>query len=217
MRNQWVTGAGGTLVLGLTLCSGVATSLPVSTECAPLQPPDELVKPKPRRGAAQSVIAFRGIVRDIGGDWVELAAGWKRVSAQDEIENPKDKTKEPKRISAAGTTVGGDQDGVGYATYRLADLKAGDQLFLFTAVSRDGEEFTVQIVIERRPGGRIPRLPGGPFPEVEGERHHLYQAHQDWEEKGIPIPARYLPPSGRVPWVNPPYPPVAPPPREVKK
>ena len=47
-------------------------------------------------------------------------------------------------------------------------------------------------------------------------RHLRNQAYQDWEEKGIPIPRKYLDPDGRAPWTNPPYPPVAPQPREAK-
>jgi hypothetical protein len=55
-------------------------------------------------------------------------------------------------------------------------------------------------------------MPGAPhWPERD-------QAEQDWEEKRIPIPARYCGRDGTCPWTNPPYPlPVAPAPREVKR
>jgi hypothetical protein len=81
-------------------------------------------------------------------------------------------------------------------------------------ISRDGEEWPDEITIRRRPGGKIPPFYGDPFVATSPELafHLSYQAEQDWEEKGVPIPAKYLP-NGRAWWTNPPYPPVAPLPR----
>lgn len=69
-------------------------------------------------------------------------------------------------------------------------------------------------MIWRRPGGRVPPPPGDPLalrkrgptdPPLPYERAN---ATQDWEEKGIPIPMRFLSPQERRER-------TAPPPREV--
>jgi hypothetical protein len=95
----------------------------------------------------------------------------------------------------------------------LTDLQVGDVVYVYTEFNRGGDEWTTEIVISRRPGGRIPpqSLTDWGSPSLAQEQN---QAEQDWEERGIPIPQRFLS-SGRAPWTNPPYPPVAPEPREV--
>jgi hypothetical protein len=74
----------------------------------------------------------------------------------------------------------------------------------------------LEIIIERRLGGKIPPIPDDPFPQFG--IHLRNQAYQDWEEKRIPIPDEYLDKWGQAPWTNPPYlPPMrAPMPREAK-
>ena len=99
-------------------------------------------------------------------------------------------------------------------TYELPDVRVGDVVDV-VFVPRDGRNVCHQIVIYRRPGGKIPPyksdLPRGNLPGNINPWHARMQAYQDWEEKGIPIPDKHLP-------VHPaelshPLPPVAPKPR----
>lgn len=71
---------------------------------------------------------YGGTVKAVGKDWVELAAGWKSsrivdsdgAELSDEFDNSK-----VKRISAGGTTSGGNKNGDGNReTYRTSDLKS---------------------------------------------------------------------------------------------
>jgi hypothetical protein len=159
---------------------------------------------------------YSGTVSDIGRDWVELAPGW---GAWGREVNQKNNDK-PKRISAAGTIPGGDADvGGGFlsfgGTHLLTDLKVGDVVEVEAGVTRAGQEWATAIDIRRRPGGKIPPM----VPDQFGERPDVperNQAYQDWEEKGTPIPAKFLKPDGRVTFTKPPYPPVAPQPRPAK-
>jgi hypothetical protein len=157
-----------------------------------------------------------GVVSAVGPDWVELAAGWEGGTVFDE--NRLDKVNS-RRISAAGTLPAGDPKGPGWSswtpTHLLTELKVGDRVHVRVGAFRDGREWALEVHIIRRSGGKIPPMHGEAFPEFrEPTRHLEYQAYQDWEEKGIPIPWKYrLHPEGRAPWTNPPYPPVAPLPR----
>ena len=101
--------------------------------------------------------------------------------------------------------------------HHLSDVKVGDYVEISLKRS-DGVDICDAIEIERRPGGKIPpaQYPPNMTRPPAGWPHETRQAHWDWEEKGIPIPAQFLS-DGRAPWTNPPYPPVAPMPREVKK
>lgn len=51
------------------------------------------------------------------------------------------------------------------------------------------------ICIERRPGGRVPEAPGQE-PDDNNKHHECMNAHQDWEERGIPLPDKYNPAVG---------------------
>jgi hypothetical protein len=207
----------GTLATGLsTVALGCGVIAPV-TEPLPaentpvVEPPGDLASPKPKR-VKYGEGCYWGVVSAVGPDWFELGKGW-----EGELwirKPPQDHTK-PKRISAAGTRAGGVPKGEGeQRTHRVADLKVGDKVVVMIAVSRDGEEWPAEIMIRRRPGGKIPPQFGDVALVLAPERafHLSYQAEQDWEEKGVPIPAKYLP-NGRAWWTNPPYPPVAPLPR----
>jgi hypothetical protein len=177
---------------------------------SPGDPPEELIqpKPKPQRKLDNEGPMYSGVVKDIGVDWLELAAGWDGSQTEGQPKKEYD-NKKPKRFSVSGTNVGGDENGVRFSgfRYRLSDLKVGDDITVFSGICGK-EELGVGLLIHRRPGGKIP-------PDSSG-MYKRYQAEQDWEEKGIPIPAKYLDSKGRAPWTNPPYPPVAPQPREVK-
>lgn len=75
------------------------------------------------------------------------------------------------------------------AEYPIADVRIGD-LVTIQYEAEDNERVCWTVVIERRPGGRVPPAPRekafGNYP-----RHHeLMNVLQDWEA-GIPIPDRY--------------------------
>jgi hypothetical protein len=181
----------------------------------PCADPPELVQPKPKR-VMHDRGYYRGVVTDVGPDWLALGAGWEGETARKKQQDHK----KPKRISAAGTRPGGNPDGEGeQRTHLVTDLKVGDVVTVQADFSRGGEEWTSEIIIQRRPGGKIPPQWGDPFVKTDPHLafHLQQQAEQDWEEKGVPIPKKYLDTWGRAPWTNPPYPPVAPMPREVKK
>jgi hypothetical protein len=100
-----------------------------------------------------------------------------------------------------------------------ADLRMGDVINIWVSHEDPSVEYCVIIAIHRRPGGRVPpaigdeRLQRLGVPEVRWDNR--MNAEQAWEERGVPIPEVYLS-YGRAGWTNPPYPPVAPQPREVK-
>jgi hypothetical protein len=151
-------------------------------------------------------------------DSVEYELRTKNVIRRREYDNSK-----PKRISLTRTRPGGDFDcepflpvSVSEETHLGTDLLVGDVVSLSVGVTREGEEWAMQLTIERRPFGRIPPIHGDPHLGMPQAIHLRYQAWQDWEEKGTPIPKMLLDRDGRAPWTNPPYPPVAPMPREAK-
>lgn len=80
-------------------------------------------------------------------------------------------------------------------TYRLSDLHVGDEVHL--SFRHDLDNGAPNIVhgirIERRPGGQIPLPPGGKRASAV-EYRDRQQAYQDFEEKGTPIPLRFLTP-----------------------
>ncbi len=226
---RWKLSLFSTLAMGLSvLALGCGVSAPVVEsgwihEATTAAKPPKLLQPRPKR-VPENVWRYSGVVSAVGPDWVELATGWRGSVVEQPstgrrwVRENGDSTK-PKRISAAGTRPGGDPDGEGEETTHLVrDLQVGDVVFIRSYSDRAGEEWIVEIQIERRWGGKIPRMSGDPFPERDTETHLRNQAEQDWEEKGIPIPDRFLDPWGQAPWTNPPYlPPMrAPMPREVK-
>lgn len=179
----------------------------------PADAPPTLIQPKPKRVRDDGGL-YRGQVITLGGDWFELGAGWEgRTTSGKPLDHNK-----PKRITTLGTRAGGDGKGEGDSlTHRLGDLRVGDVVSLETYIGPKGDEWTKVIDIQRRPGGRIPPLWDYMWDMPDKSMQLQSQAEQDWEEKGIPIPAEYLNPEGRAPWTNPPYPPVAPQPREGKQ
>ena len=99
-------------------------------------------------------------------------------------------------------------------TYRLADIRVGDEVTLW--LEREGPEGVCRAIqIDRRPGGRVPRAPGQK-PDDTDPYDGWVNAFQDWEERGIPLPDRYniekIRERGRRPMAAP----QAPPPREAK-
>ncbi|MBA4064457.1 MAG: hypothetical protein C0501_12235 [Isosphaera sp.] len=188
----------------------VATSFWVSNERRVAASTDDsvpdFVAPKvlPQLNAGRFYV---GPVKALGRDWVDLGPGWEG-SQSDKRPVQKDDTTTPLRLSAAGPIVAGE---LKIVSYRLIDLKVGDIVLIDSGICPKGELYCMAIDIVRRPGGKIPPVPGQAL-----ELHLRNQAQQDWEEKGIPIPARYLDHDGRCRLTNPPYPPVAPQPRPAK-
>jgi hypothetical protein len=92
-------------------------------------------------------------------------------------------------------------------SYGIADVRVGDWVELCHHTRPNGIDCCDNIRITRRPGGKIPPAPG----EKEGNKPYRYhekaQAHQDFLEKGMPIPDKFLPESQRK---------IAPMPHEVK-
>lgn len=179
-------------------------------------PPPKAVLPRPEGGTSWY---YRGVITALGSDWLEIGAGWQGSVETDHKTNrswvrENGDTKKIKRISTAGTKPGGDRKGVGDDfTYWLSDLNIGDTVSIASCES-NGDEWTTQFTIQRRPGGIIPPIRGEQLGLGAKPTYHLsYQAEQDWEEKGIPIPKAYLDKDGRNIWTNPPYPPAAPMPR----
>jgi hypothetical protein len=71
--------------------------------------------------------------------------------------------------------------------YRLSDVCVGDIVsILYDRI--DGIDICVSVRIRRRPGGRIPpcNLPGC-------KCHEYWNAIQNWEERGIPLPPEHAP------------------------
>ena len=84
-------------------------------------------------------------------------------------------------------------------SYRLSDVAVGDKVQIW-CLELNGVLRCETIGIDRRPGGRVPPCPGEranhPCPW-----HEKCNAHQDFEEKGIPIPAKFDPKQG-LGWLN---------------
>jgi hypothetical protein len=98
--------------------------------------------------------------------------------------------------------------GTGY-THWLSDVRVGDEVYIRCCKERnDGLCYAISIL--RRPGGRVPKMPGEPD-DVDAPFHERMNAFQDFEEKGTPIPDRLLPSRDRVARLER----LAPPPREV--
>lgn len=156
---------------------------------------------------------YRGRITAAGPGWIELGIGWEGEPGRGKKHDPK----KPVQLSTLGTKPGGNPDGEGEKLTHLAsDLRVGDTVNIEVHFDKDGDEWTTEIRILRRPGGKIPPMANDPFVGTDSAFHLRAQAEQDWEEKGTPIPKKYLNPEGRAPWTNPPYPPVAPMPRLAK-
>jgi hypothetical protein len=205
----------GSLFAGIFVGSnGCAPPAPETVRADPAPEPD--TKP-PHPAAVGSLGGFGGKVTKIGPDWFEIGAGW---DGEPDILKKKhnEGNDKPVQVFVGGTRVAGDRDGLGHPgvdTYRFADLKIGDVVSIHTAITPKGQQYAVEVIIRRRPGGKIPLLPADQF-GVANFTSARNQAEQDWEEQGIAIPKKYLDKDGRYPWTNPPYPPVAPAPREAK-
>ena len=83
--------------------------------------------------------------------------------------------------------------GVVYTSnYRVKDVEVGDKVSIEWS-RHVGIEICEAIWIRRRPGGRVPPAPSEPANQRR-PWHELMNAERDFEEKGIPVPDRFLPP-----------------------
>lgn len=77
----------------------------------------------------------------------------------------------------------------GGSTYRLSDVRVGDEVYIRLARYHfDGPCYAISIC--RRPGGRVPPAPGEQRRDGTGF-HDLMNAYQAFEDKDIPIPAKF--------------------------
>lgn len=101
-----------------------------------------------------------------------------------------------RRYRAAGPLAAGRWDPAESRgdTYRLADVRVGDRVYL--RIAPDGDEDVCRAVsILRRPGGRVPPAPGEPA-DAAVKHHEVVNARQDHEEFGDPLP-EFLDPEKR--------------------
>ena len=98
----------------------------------------------------------------------------------------------PRRFPASAALAAGGYGGLGEAyAYRLSDVRVGDEVDLELR-QVDGVWECTGICIRRRPGGRVPpSRVVTQFPALAW--HERMNAEQDWEEKGIPLPAKFDP------------------------
>ena len=89
---------------------------------------------------------------------------------------------------------GGFWEGEHPRTYRLVDVKVGDRVSI-TCLKLNEELRCETICIQRRPGGRVPPCPDEK-PDSLLKWHERANAYQDFEEQGIPLPARFDPKQG---------------------
>lgn len=77
----------------------------------------------------------------------------------------------------------------GNTAYRASDVRIGDEVQLDLSGPRE-QKVCVRILIERRPGGRVPPAPQETVYEGRPHHHEFQNVLQDWES-GSPIPEAY--------------------------
>ena len=97
-------------------------------------------------------------------------------------------------VFSAQLAAGGYPKGLSPAdSYRVQDVKVGDGIAIRYDWLADKQVCT-QLRIFERPGGRVPPSPNDPG-DAQGIKFHERQnAVNDWADKGIPIPDRFLSP-----------------------
>jgi hypothetical protein len=158
----------------------------------------------------------RGVDSGPGCDFIAITAVWSRevitITHPDGTVTVLRRADEPPRKFAVewSYSVGVVPDDLSTPnTYRLSDLRVGDEVCLrFRHDLGNGAPNIVHgIMIERRPGGTIPPAPGERTDAVY-KHHEVMQAYQDCAEKGTPIPWKFLSPDEQAER-------LAPPPREA--
>jgi hypothetical protein len=81
----------------------------------------------------------------------------------------------------------------GLGGYRFADLQPGDHVFVDYHRTPADLWKCCSLCIVRRPKGEVPKAAIERLPREANYKWHEYcQAHQNFEEKGTPIPVRFL-------------------------
>ncbi|MDB5313553.1 MAG: hypothetical protein JWO38_7755 [Gemmataceae bacterium] len=78
-------------------------------------------------------------------------------------------------------------------SYRLADVRVGDEVYIGCR-QVDGADGCDTIWIERRPGGHVPMAPGERPDDHPRPYSQWANALQDLDERGIPLPDKFLTP-----------------------
>lgn len=101
----------------------------------------------------------------------------------------------PQELKLRGLLAEGDAPTRGESvSYRTTDVRVGDRVVVTRNPTREGVWYCSHVAILRRPGGKVPEAPHDADSKYHGYKWHEYcQAHQDFEEKGTPIPAKFLP------------------------
>jgi hypothetical protein len=110
-------------------------------------------------------------------------------------------------LSESLASAGVPKDATGGERYSLKDVLVGDLVVVTYATFPEGNVCQT-VCIHRRPGGRVPPADDDRA-HAEYRWHELANARQDLEEKGTPLPAKFLPsapPTSRRPswfsWVS---------------
>lgn len=97
------------------------------------------------------------------------------------------------RFPAGKALAAGEPDPAESAScsYRLSDVRVGDRVYI--RIHHVGNEnVCASVIIRRRPGGVIPRAPWED-PNTPDPYHEYANAWQAFEERGVPLPAKYDP------------------------
>lgn len=214
-------------------CLAVVLSLSATVVTPASQNPPEgtLQKPTPPRERKYKDFTrgvYNGTVSAVGSDYLLVLTDQPNAGIYADGEVLDAQGRPAVRFEASAMLAAGDYPRhlTDSYTYPLSDVRPGDKVMLQTRRVR-GVDYVDGVVIYRRPGGRVP-------PSREQDPNSLYpgheycNAHQDWEEKRIPVPFKFAPspwpiPGEKRPQLPPPYdyqyapppPPAAPMPRVV--
>lgn len=136
----------------------------------------EIAPPRPRVQAIEQ--SCTGFVVAVGRDF---------ITVQGEKIGP------PQRFAVCPALAAGRYiPGINSAErYGLSDVALGDIVGLrYDRI--DDVDVCQRLWVRRRPGGRIPPA-RDPDPRDSFPPHELFQAYQDFEEKGTPLPERFTP------------------------
>jgi len=166
------------LILATTLAlSGTLVLFPLPAQPGRVTPATPLeVAPEPGLRSPSNGESFRGTVTELTRETITLHLVTGKL-----------------RLFPLGMVLKSGQyyEGEHPDRYRLADVKVGDQVTI-SCLELNGELRCETICIRRRPGGRVPPCPDEK-PDTYLKWHERANAYQDFEEKGIPLPAKFDP------------------------
>jgi hypothetical protein len=149
------------------------------------------------RGSPLTIIMHDRIIKAVTAvstrETFTVTAASGEVTTFRRIDQPLRRFEVCEELAAGGHLSVLDRRDVDYSdSYRLADVRVGD-IVVIQPRRENGTTICKTICIMRRPGGRIPPAPVESS-DPRRKHHEMRQAEQDLEEKGIPIPDRFLPP-----------------------